>query len=117
VNENPVLIDARGMFDGEEAERGWGPVIEGYEPRTLHRGGYMNRMKGSGCDRANCTKLRIEHCTCAIFGSGIRLTPILIVLSVFTIHLWVGCQGLKMNPVGCKGNQDLNTGLLILCQI
>jgi len=26
------------MFDGEEADWGWGPVIEGYEPRTLHRG-------------------------------------------------------------------------------
>ena len=32
MNENPVLIDVRRMFDGEEAERGWGPVIEGYEP-------------------------------------------------------------------------------------
>ena len=32
LNDAPVLIDVRGMFDGEEAERGWGPVIEGYEP-------------------------------------------------------------------------------------
>ena len=32
LNDAPVLIDVRGMFDGEEAERGRGPVIEGYEP-------------------------------------------------------------------------------------
>ena len=32
LNDKPVLVDVRGMFDGEEAEWGWGPVIEGYEP-------------------------------------------------------------------------------------
>ena len=32
LNDNPVLVDVRGMFDWEEAGRGWGPVIEGYEP-------------------------------------------------------------------------------------
>ena len=32
LNDKPVLVDVRGVFDGEEAEWGWGPVIEGYEP-------------------------------------------------------------------------------------
>ena len=63
LNDAPVLIDVRGIFDGGEAER-TGPVIEGYEPCT---GGIYERDE----------RLDAIERIALSFGLSIALVPLL----------------------------------------